>query len=76
MTVGVLWRKGDEPKVDVARWKVDVVVMEKDFTGHLDRGDHVRVPKRVCITRKDLEHFGFTAKCLGYSEEPRDKHTH
>ena len=28
-------------------------------------GEHVVVPKRVYITREDLEVFGFTARCPG-----------
>ena len=57
--VAVPWRKKeDDAKMDGERLKGDVVMMDKNYTEKLQVEEHVLVPKRVHITREDLEVFG------------------
>ena len=66
MIVAVPWRKNqDDAKMNGERLTGGVVMMDKDSFEKLTMEDHVPVPKRVRITREDLEVFGFTARCLG-----------
>ena len=55
--------------------KGEAVMMDKDFMEKLEMEDGVPVPKRVYITREDLEVFGFTAFCSGCTRGRRDKRT-
>ena len=66
MVVAVPWRKNeDDPKVDGERLKSEVVTMDKEYTEKLEAEEYVPVPKRVYISRENLEEFGFTARCPG-----------
>ena len=66
MVVAVPWRKNeDDPKMDGERLKSEVIVMDKAYKEKLEAQEHVLVPKRVYISRENLEEFGFTARCLG-----------
>ena len=66
MIVAVPCRKNeDNAKIDGERLKREVVMMDKDYKEKLEMEEHVPVPKRVYISREDLEMFGFTAKCPG-----------
>ena len=40
--------------------------IDKDYKENLEMEEHVVVPKRVYITREDLEVFGFTSRCAGW----------
>ena len=64
MVVAVPWRKNeDDPKMDGERLKSEVIVMDKEYKEKLEAEEHVPVPKRVYISRENLEEFGFTARC-------------
>ena len=64
--VAVPWRKNeDDPKMDGERLKSEVIVMDKEYKEKLEAEEHVPVPKRVYISRENLEEFGFTARCPG-----------
>ena len=66
MVVAVPLRKNeDDPKMDGERLKSEVVVMDKEYRENLEAEEHVPVPKRVYISRENLEEFGFTARCPG-----------
>ena len=66
MVVVVPWRKNeDDPKMDGERPKSEVIVMDKEYKEKLEAEEHVPIPKRVCISRENLEEFGFTARCPG-----------
>ena len=66
MVVAVPWRKNeDDPKMDGERLKSEVIVMDKEYKEKLEAEEHVPVPKRVYISRENLEEFGFTARCPG-----------
>ena len=66
MVVAVPWRKNeDDPKMDGERLKSEVIVMDEEYKEKLEAEEHVRVPKRVYISRENLEEFGFTARCPG-----------
>ena len=52
----IVWRKNeDDPEMDGEKLEGEVVMMDKDYKGKLEREEHVPVPKRLCITR---EKFG------------------
>ena len=62
--VAVPWRKNeDDSKIDGERLKGEVVMVYNDYKEKLEMEEHVPVPKRVYITREDLEVLGFTARC-------------
>ena len=64
--VAVPWRKNeDDTKMDGERLKSEVIVMDKEYREKLEAEEHVPVPKRVYISRENLEEFGFTARCPG-----------
>ena len=66
MVVSVPWRRNeDDPEMDGERQKSEVIVMDEDYKEKLEAEEHVPVPKRVYISRENLEEFGFTARCLG-----------
>ena len=66
MVVAVPWRKNeDDPKMDGERLKSEVIVMDKEYKEKLEAEEHVPVPKRVYISRENLEEFGFTARFPG-----------
>ena len=66
MVVAVPWRKNeDDPKMDGERLKSEVVAMDKEYREKLEAEEHVPVPKRVYISRKNLKEFGFTVRCPG-----------
>ena len=69
MVVAVPWRKNeDDPKMNGERLKSEeseVVTMDKEYREKLEAEEHVPVPKRVYISRENLEEFGFTAMCPG-----------
>ena len=66
MIVAVPWRKNeDDEKMDGERLEGEVVLMDKDFRDKLEMEEHVSVSKRACISREDIETFGFTARCIG-----------
>ena len=66
MIVAVLWRKNeDDAKMDGERLKGEVVMMDNANKEKQEMEEHVPVLERVCITREDLEVFGFAAKCHG-----------
>ena len=66
MVVAVPWRKSeDDPKMDGERLKSEVVVMDNVYREKLEAEEHVPVPKRENISSKNLEEFGFTARCPG-----------
>ena len=66
MVVAVPWRKNeDDPKMDGERLKTEVIVMDKEYKEKLEAEEHVPIPKRVYISRENLEEFGFTARCPG-----------
>ena len=51
--------------MDGERFKSEVIVMDKEYKEKLEAEEHLPVPKRVYISRENLEEFGFTARCLG-----------
>ena len=62
----VPWRQNqDDPKMDGERLKSEVIVMDKEYKEKLKTEEHVPVPKRVYISRENLEEFGFTERCPG-----------
>ena len=64
--MAVPWRKSeDDHKMDGERLKSDVVIMDRVHRERVEMEEHVRVPKRVCTSRENLEEFGFTARCPG-----------
>ena len=64
MVVAVPWRKSeDDPTRDGERLKSEVVVMDNMYREKLEAEEHVLVPKRVYISRENLEEFGFSASC-------------
>ena len=66
MVVADPWRKNeDDPKMDGERLKSEVIVMDKEYKEQLEAEEHVPVPKRVYVSRENLEEFGFTARCPG-----------
>ena len=66
LTRTILWRKNaDDAKMDGERPKGEVVTMDNDYKEKLEMEEHVPVPRRVYMTREDLEVFGFTASCSG-----------
>ena len=66
MVVAVPWRKNeDDPKMDGERLKSEVVAMDKEYREKLEAEEHVPVPKRVYISRKNLKEFRFTVRCPG-----------
>ena len=77
MIVAVPWRKNeDDPKMNGERLKSEVIVMDKEYKEKLEAEEHVPAPKRVDISRGNLEEFGFTARCPGCMSllrELRDK---
>ena len=77
MIVAVPWRKNaDDAKMDGERPKGEVVTMDNDYKEKLEMEEHVPVPKRVYMTREDLEVFGFTERCPGlHVVARRDKRT-
>ena len=63
--MAVPWRKNEDPKMDGEHLKSEVIVMDKEYKENLEAEEHVPVPKRVCISRENLQEFGFTARCPG-----------
>ena len=51
--------------MDGERLKSEVIVMDKEYKEKLEAEEHVPVPKRVYISRENLEEFGFTVRCPG-----------
>ena len=47
------------------RLKSESVTIGKEYREKLEAEEHVPVPKRVYISRENLEELGFTAKCPG-----------
>ena len=75
MVVAVPWRRNeDDPKMDGERLKSELVVMDKEYREKLETEEFVPVPKRVYISRENLEDFGFTPRCPGCTSL-RDKRT-
>ena len=62
MVVAVPWRKA---KMDGERLKSDVAIKDKVHRERVEMEEHVRAPRRVCISRENLEEFGFTVRCHG-----------
>ena len=56
---------------DGRRTSHEVVVMDKEYKEKLETEEHVPVPKRVYISREDLEEVGFTARCPGITSSLR-----
>ena len=66
MVVAAPWRKNeDDPKMDGEHLKSKVVAMDKEYREKLEAEEHVPVPQRVRISRKNLVEFRFTARCPG-----------
>ena len=66
MVVAVPWRKSeDDPRTDGEHLKSEVIVMNEEYKEKFETEEHVPVPKRVYISRENLEEFGFTARCPG-----------
>ena len=78
--VGDPWRKNeDDPEMDGEKLKGEVVMMDKDYKGKLEREEHVPVPKRLCITREKVGriwiHCAMSRNACRCSGERRDRRT-
>ena len=61
--MAVPWRENeDDATMNLERLKGEVV-MTRSNKEQLEMEEHVSVPRRVYITREDLEAFGVTARC-------------
>ena len=68
MVVAFPWHKNEvDPKMDGERLKGEVVTMDKEYKERLETEEHVPVLKRVYISLENLEEFGFTAQCPGWT---------
>ena len=45
--------------------KTEVIIMDKEYRERMKAEDHETVPRKVYITKEDLETHGYTAKCPG-----------
>ena len=65
LALAVPWGKSeDDPKMVGERIKSEVVTMDK-YREKLEAEEHVPLPKRVYMSRENVEEFGFTARCPG-----------
>ena len=64
---GVPWYRSDaDENVDGEKMRTEVKTMDKDYLEKFEEmEEHVPVPRRVFITRQDLETHGYTVGCPG-----------
>ena len=67
MVGGVPWYKNDrDEKIDGEAMKTEVKVMNKEYQEKFeDTEEHVPVPRRMAITKQNLEDHGYTVGCPG-----------
>ena len=64
--VGVPWRKSEEEEGDGEGMRTDVRVMDKDYRERLEGEERAMpVPRRVYISKADLDRWGYTVGCPG-----------
>ena len=62
---GVPWKMTKEGTGDGEDLKTDVTIMDKDYRERMRVEEHEAVPRKVYITREDVETYGYTVKCPG-----------